>query len=968
MKKKTSIWNRNAKQRNRRRLDYETLENRRVLAAYISEFHFDPLFGDSEQHQYLEFRGVPGTSMPEGSYFVGIESADGVGELGDVHTVIDLSNIFFGSNGHLVLLQSVKDPGGIGGPPPGYAVNPLANELQGTDGFLGLPGNIFEADGGGKEIHAGTSTYFLVQSDTKPLLTDDIDGDDDGVPDPTGVYANWTIMDGFSIVPSVESPFNQRPFGPIVFSERGAGDGFLPDSVIVRTTQQAYAGRIAGSVGFAETDWLIGNTVEDGDNPFMFQFQHGTFGTPRPEAYGGRFLENIGESNWFGSLSGKVFEDNNENGIQDDGEDLISGAQLQIEHRGNADTFWEEVEPNIYVEDQDISNISPFLTSITTGDDNIPLGFKNEVVQDSAQPVGEYIFSHAGIGFFNTTRKLRIDFYRPARTIEIDAIGVDDQWHVYATLEAYNSNDELMGFVRSGGLRAEVRQTLRISSPNDDIAYVVAYPDEEFMDSNPFGKLDSLRVEFPHVNETFSPDGKYAVAPVYDGVYDVSFAGAPEYYQVFPTNNGDHEVNISLNSHANNVDFGLKLKQPPEVTDDSMSAGELIGAGQNIGFLPVTLGYPGQELEFEILSGDADDQFTINNETFALQSKNGDFDFETKPQFELVIEATDPSLSTLKDQATITVNFTDQNDPPVVTEQQEVVTENSPEGTVVGTTSATDQDSTVFTWSIVAGNVGNAFEINATTGQVTVANSSAVNFEVTPVFNLTVRATDDGNPASAGNGNLRIQLTDVDEIPIVSDEVLSFPENSPTFAHVGFLQLIEPDAGETTTWRIVGEDAQLFDLVPLTGQLRVAEGAEFDFETRSEFSFLAEATDSAVPPKTGSRTVTINVTDVNDAPEIPDQSPSIVENSASGTEVGQISASDQDPGQSLSFAIGGGLNGNVFTISSDGLLSVAEDANINFEDDSTLEVVVDVTDDHQPPATTSKTITVQVEDANDPPT
>ena len=76
------------------------------------------------------------------------------------------------------------------------------------------------------------------------------------------------------------------------------------------------------------------------------------------------------------------------------------------------------------------------------------------------------------------------------------------------------------------------------------------------------------------------------------------------------------------------------------------------------------------------------------------------------------------------------------------------IPENSTVGTVVGTVSATDADlpPQTLTYSIIGGNASGAFAINSATGQITVANSTPLNFEVSPSFTLNVQVTDNGSP------------------------------------------------------------------------------------------------------------------------------------------------------------------------------------------------------------------------------
>ena len=80
------------------------------------------------------------------------------------------------------------------------------------------------------------------------------------------------------------------------------------------------------------------------------------------------------------------------------------------------------------------------------------------------------------------------------------------------------------------------------------------------------------------------------------------------------------------------------------------------------------------------------------------------------------------------------------NAAPVISDQTFSLAENSDNGTVAGMAPATDADlpNDTLTWSITGGNINGAFDINSTNGEITVADKAAVDFETTPVFNLTV--------------------------------------------------------------------------------------------------------------------------------------------------------------------------------------------------------------------------------------
>lgn len=103
----------------------------------------------------------------------------------------------------------------------------------------------------------------------------------------------------------------------------------------------------------------------------------------------------------------------------------------------------------------------------------------------------------------------------------------------------------------------------------------------------------------------------------------------------------------------------------------------------------------------------------------------------------------------------------ESNQPPEAADVEFVLPENSPVGTVVGTVDATDPDGDDLSFAIVGGNESGAFVIDSTTGSISVADAAPLDYETTPVFVLTVRATD---PAGLSDeATVTVRLSDVDE-------------------------------------------------------------------------------------------------------------------------------------------------------------------------------------------------------------
>ena len=196
----------------------------------------------------------------------------------------------------------------------------------------------------------------------------------------------------------------------------------------------------------------------------------------------------------------------------------------------------------------------------------------------------------------------------------------------------------------------------------------------------------------------------------------------------------------------------------------------------------------------------------------------------------------------------------------------------------------------------------------------------------------------------------------------------------------------DSDSGDILTYSLGGTDAAFFVINTTTGQLSVPSGAPLDYENednktsynvtlsvRDEWdaSGIADtATDDTI-------TVTINLTDVNDAPAFDagagPETRTVAENTASGTDLGAaFGASDVDDAASaLTYSLEGTDAASFEVDSSTGQLKTK--AALDYETDSSYQVVVKVTDSGGGAGLAealSDTITVDitVTDANDAPT
>lgn len=336
---------------------------------------------------------------------------------------------------------------------------------------------------------------------------------------------------------------------------------------------------------------------------------------------------------------------------------------------------------------------------------------------------------------------------------------------------------------------------------------------------------------------------------------------------------------------------------------------------------------------------------SVDNDSFAIVGDQlqtaATFDFESKSTYSIRVRSKD--AGGLFIFSIFTINVTNVNDAPVdISVSPDTITENQIPGTTVGTFSTTDADiGETFTYALVtgAGSVNNSsFAIVG--GQLQTAVS--LDFEAQTMYSIRVRSTDSGGLTT--EKALTINVANVNEQPTnvgLSGTVVA--ENQPAGITVGNLSSTDPDFGDTFTYALVSgpgsDDNASFTLAG--GQLRTA--ASFDFEAQANYSVRIRTTDAS--GLFTEKVFTIDVTNVNEAPSNIAVSPSTVaENQLAGAVVGSLATTDQDAGDSFTYALvpGPGSADNASFVVSGGQIQTA--ASFNFETRSSYSVRVRSTD------------------------
>ena len=216
-----------------------------------------------------------------------------------------------------------------------------------------------------------------------------------------------------------------------------------------------------------------------------------------------------------------------------------------------------------------------------------------------------------------------------------------------------------------------------------------------------------------------------------------------------------------------------------------------------------------------------------------------------------------------------------------------------------------------------------------------------------------------------------INITDENDAPVLpASGPFSIPETAADTDAVGAINLATDQdvPADAITYSISGGTGAGLFSIDNSGNITVNGNGNFDFEGgTTSYTIDVVANDGTTDSNT--ETITINITDENDAPILPASGPfSIGEDAADTDAVGTVNlATDQDvPADTITYSISGGTGAGLFSIDNSGNITVNGDGNFDFEGGTTsytIDVVAnDGTDDSN-----TETITINITDVNDAP-
>ncbi|XP_036433714.1 protocadherin alpha-8-like [Colossoma macropomum] len=386
------------------------------------------------------------------------------------------------------------------------------------------------------------------------------------------------------------------------------------------------------------------------------------------------------------------------------------------------------------------------------------------------------------------------------------------------------------------------------------------------------------------------------------------------------------------------------------------------------------------------------------NEHFSLELRDGDedslpslvlqkyLDRESALKHELLLTAIDGGNPPKSGSLNITITVLDINDnQPVCSQNMYSISlyENVSIGTTVMKVNATDPDDgsngeVVYSWGRNTKNkVKDIFEIDHITGEMHVKKE--IDFEDNQIYRLNIQASDKGQPPLSVDCRVTIRIIDVNdnrpEIE-VTPILTVVPEDSKPGTVISLISVSDKDSG--VNGKVL---CSLSKNVPFELKSSVEDNTfsliikgSLDRELVSQYDLLLTAKDLGQPVLSSLKTLSVQISDVNDnSPEFP-QHPLelyLIENNSPGASIFSVSATDEDIFENavITYQI---LRGDATLNDMSKFLNINSETGVisalrsfDFETVKTFQFHVLATDSGTPPLSSNVTVNVFILDQND---
>lgn len=470
------------------------------------------------------------------------------------------------------------------------------------------------------------------------------------------------------------------------------------------------------------------------------------------------------------SVSGIAFEDVGTVGVYEPSrDDVLAGTPLYLDtnSNGSPDPIEFTLDPDAFIEEQVLDFASTHVR-LSTADSN------NQITQeavladhdDTINPDGQ-LFSHEGDFAWSGARRLRMDFETPASNVSIDFLGALAGETEIGTLVAYSLTGQELQAVTTGPLSVGELETLSIEREGFDISYAVAYTKESI---EPSGRLDNLRATVAGEPVVITDaDGNYQFTPLAMGTSFIRPLPVSDHVTTFPEL-GFYDPELEFGDEEFELNFGFVIGNESPVAKGDRALTTEDG--------PV---------EIDVLANDFDPDGSLDFESVTIlqEPRHGTAEatlagtiFYT-PDEDFV--GTDTLIYTVRDDqlaesnsAVVTITVVAVNDAPVAEDDAASIV--GPSTTIIGVLRNdvdVDDGLAPATVTIVAAPLHGTAEVDVATGNIIYATTEPNSDS----FSYTV---DDVNGLTSNVATVTIVVLAEGTAPIARDDELTAPEGTKT--------------------------------------------------------------------------------------------------------------------------------------------------------------------------------------------
>src|SRR6056300_1269608 len=336
-------------------------------------------------------------------------------------------------------------------------------------------------------------------------------------------------------------------------------------------------------------------------------------------------------------------------------------------------------------------------------------------------------------------------------------------------------------------------------------------------------------------NFSVSSDGTITLASALD------YETATAYAITLTASDGANSVSETLTINVGDINEALSLTNSMAAS----SFAENIAIGTTIATSSVS--DPEAGAITYSLSGAGSENFSVSSDgTITLASA---LDYETATAYAITLTASDGANSVSE---TLTINVGDINEAPSLTNSiaASSFAENIAIGTTIATSSATDPETGAITYSLSGAGSEN-FSVSSD-GTITLA--SALDYETTSSYSLTLTASDGANNTS---NTINISVEDVIELSIaLASSSINLNETVASGTSLTTTSTTT-EGGAAVSYSLSGTGSNNF-AVSSNGTITTA--ATLDYEATTSYLLTLTATDGT---NTVSKDLTVNVIDIN---------------------------------------------------------------------------------------------------------